>query len=207
MAKSRSKKQISKPPASLALLPTPRGMLWIVVLVSALAAIMFFAGHAIFEAIGLGLFLLFLWMAVVVYVVWRQGMRSLFKWWNLWLGAIIFTLALWGIFALFLPNFSIANANFSQASLGGNFGRSFIGNQGAGAPPAARLIILFLIGIGLVVPRPSLRALRFLSQATKKFSLTVITSLRWLLPRLRQRAISIDRRFSLRLRKSSSGLL
>jgi len=109
-------------------------MLWIVVAVTAIAAIMFFLGHAIFEAIGFGLFLGVLWVAVAIYVVWRQGLGSLSRWWNLWLSAVVFTLALWGIFALFLPSASIANADFSQVSLGGSAGRSFIGNQGAGAP-------------------------------------------------------------------------
>jgi len=195
MAKSRSRKQVSKPQASLALLPTPRGMLWIAVAVTAIAAIMFFTGHSIFEAIGFGLFLGFLWVAVFIYVVWRQGIGSLFRWWNLWLGAIMFTLALWGIFALFLPNFSIANADFSQASLGGNAGRSFIGNQGAGAPPATRLVILFLIGIGLVIPRPSLRLLQFLFQAAKKAGLMALAGLQWLLPRLRRSVARLNQRF------------
>ncbi len=197
MAKSRSKKQVSKPQASLALLPTPKGMLWIVVAVTAIAAIMFFGGHAIFEAIGFGLFLGVLWVAVVIYVVWRQGLGSLSQWWNLWLGAIVFTLALWGIFALFLPSASIANADFSQVSLGGSAGRSFIGNQGAGAPPAARLVILFLIGIGLVIPRPSLRALQFLSQAAKRAGLMTLAGLRWFLPRLGRVAARLNQRYSL----------
>ena len=196
MAKSRSRKQVSKPQASLALLPTPKGMLWIVVAVTAIAAIMFFLGHGIFEAIGFGLFLGVLWVAVVIYVVYRQGIGTLTSWWNLWLGAIIFTLALWGIFALFLPNFSIANANFSQASLGGNAGKSFIGNQGAGAPPAARLVILFLIGIGLVIPRPSLRAIQYLSQAAKRAGLMTVAGLKWLRPRLLRATTRLNQRFS-----------
>jgi len=197
MAKSRSKKQVSKPQASLALLPTPRGLLWIVVAVTAIAAIMFFGGHAIFEAIGFGLFLGVLWVAVVIYVVWRQGLGSLSQWWNLWLGAVVFTLALWGIFALFLPSASIANADFSQVSLGGSAGRSFIGNQGAGAPPAARLVILFLIGIGLVIPRPSLRALQFLSQAIKRAGSMALAGLRWFLPRLGRVAARLNQRYAI----------
>ncbi len=197
MAKSRSKKQVSKPQASLALLPTPRGMLWIVVAVTAIAAIMFFGGHAIFEAIGFGFFLGVLWVAVVVYLVWRQGLGSLSQWWNLWLGAVVFTLALWGIFALFLPSASIANADFSQVSLGGSAGRSFIGNQGVGAPPAARLVILFLIGIGLVIPRPSLRALQFLSQAAKRAGSMTLAGLRWFLPRLGRVAARLNQRYAL----------
>lgn len=183
MAKSRSKKQVSKPQASLALLPMPRGMLWIVVAVAAIAAIIFFLGHAIFETIGLGFFLGVLWVAVIAYVVWRQGLNSLFKWWNLWLGAIVFTLALWGIFALILPSGSIANADFSQVSLGGNAGRNFIGNEGAGAPPAVRLVILFLVGIGLVIPRPSLRALQYLSQVAKRAGSATLAGIQWFLPR------------------------
>ena len=195
MAKSRSKKQVTKPQASLALLPTPKGMLWIVVVVIAIAAIMFFLGHAIFESIGFGLFLGVMWAGVVIYVTYRQGIGTLTRWWNLWLGAIIFTLALWGIFALFLPSFSIANADFSQASLGGNAGRSFIGNQGAGAPPAARLVILFLIGIGLVIPRPSLRALQYLSQVAKRAGLMTLAGLQWLTPRSRRVATRLNQRF------------
>ena len=198
MAKSRSKKQSDKSQASLNLLPTPKGMLWIVIVVTAIAAIIFFLGHAIFEAIGFGLFLGALWVLVIAYVAWRQGLGSLLKWWNLWLGAIMFTFAIWGIFALFLPSgLAIANADFSQVSLGGNAGRSFIGNQGVGAPPAVRLIILFLVGIGLVIPHPSLRALQFLSRATKRAGLITLAGIRWFLPRLRQMLAKLNQRYHL----------
>ncbi len=197
MAKSRSRKQATKPQASLNLLPTPKGMLWIVVAVTAIAAIIFFLGHAIFEALGFGLFLGTLWVVVIAYIVWRQGLSSPFKWWNLWLGAIIFTLAVWGIFALFLPDFSIAKVHFSQVSLGGNAGRGFIGNQGVGAPPAARLIILLLIGIGLVIPRPSLRFLQLLSRVIKRAGLTTLTGIRWFLPRLRRVLAKLNQRYHL----------
>jgi hypothetical protein len=198
MAKSRSRKQATKPQASLNLLPTPKGMLWIVVAVIAIAAIVFFAGQSIFEAIGFGLFLGVLWVMVVGYVVWRQGLGSLFKWWNLWLGAIVFTLAVWGIFALFFPSgLMIANADFSQVSLGGNAGKGFIGNQGVGAPPAARLVILFLISIGVVIPRPSLRFLQFLSGAIKRAGLTTLAGIRWFLPRLGQVLARLNQRYHL----------
>jgi len=199
MAKSRSKKQVSKPQASLALLPMPRGMWWIVIAVAAIAAIIFFLGHDIFETIGFGFFLGVLWVAVIVYVVWRQGWSSLFKWWNLWLGAIVFTLALWGIFALLLPSGSIANADFSQVSLGGNAGRNFIGNEGVGAPPAVRLVILFLVGIGLVIPRPSLRFLQLFYQATKRAGLVTLSGLQWFLPRLGRLAARLNQKYPLSL--------
>ncbi len=197
MPKSRSKKQSAKSQASPNLLPAPKGVLWIFVVVIALAAIIFFLGHDIFEAIGFGIFLGALWAVVITYLVWRQGPGSLLKWWNLWLGAIMFTLALWGIFALFLPNFSIADADFSQVSLGGNAGRSFIGNQGVGAPPAVRLTILFLVGIGLVIPHPSLRSLQSLSRATKRAGLTTLAGIRWFIPRLRQVLTKLNQRYHL----------
>jgi S-DNA-T family DNA segregation ATPase FtsK/SpoIIIE len=172
-------------------------MWWIVIAVAAIAAIIFFLGHDIFEAIGFGLFLGVLWVAVIVYVVWRQGRSSLFKWWNLWLGATVFTLALWGIFALFLPSGSIANADFSQVSLGGNAGRNFIGNEGVGAPPAVRLVILFLVGIGLVIPRPSLRFLQLFSRATKRAGLVTLSGLQWFLPRLGRLAARLNQKYPL----------
>jgi DNA segregation ATPase FtsK/SpoIIIE, S-DNA-T family len=198
MAKSRTKKQATKPQASLNLLPTPKGMLWVVVVVIAIAAIVFFLGQDIFEALGFGLFLGVLWVVVLGYVVWRQGLGSLLKWWNLWLGAIIFTLALWGIFALFSPSgLIIANADFAQVSLGGNAGKGFIGNQGVGAPPAARLVILFLIGIGVVIPRPSLRFLQLASRAITSAWLTALAGLRWFLPRLRQVSARLNQRYHL----------
>ena len=198
MAKSRTKKQSGKSQASLSLLPTPKGVLWIVIVVIAIAAIIFFFGHAIFEGIGFGLFIGALWLVAIAYVVWRQGLGSLLKWWNLWLGAIVFTLALWGIFALFRPTgLAIANADFSQVSLGGNAGRSFIGSQGVGAPPAVRLVILFLVGIGLVIPRPSLRALQLLSRATKSAGLITLAGIRWFLPRLRQVLTKLNQRYHL----------
>ena len=198
MARSRTKKQATKPQASLNLLPTPKGMLWVFVAVIAIAAIVFFLGQDIFEALGFGLFLGVLWVVVVGYVVWRQGLGSLLKWWNLWLGAIIFTLALWGIFALISPSgLIIANADFGQVSLGGNAGKSFIGNQGVGAPPAARLVILFLIGIGVVIPRPSFRFLQLVSRAITSAGLTALAGLRWLLPRLRQALARLNQRYHL----------
>jgi S-DNA-T family DNA segregation ATPase FtsK/SpoIIIE len=198
MAKSRSRKQAAKPQASLNLLPTPKGMLWIVVAVIAIAAIIFLLGQSIFEAVGFGLFLGVLWVVVVGYVVWRQGLGSLLKWWNLWLGAIIFTLALWGIFALFFPSgLIIANADFSQVSLGGNAGKGFIGNQGVGAPPAARLVILLLIGTGLVIPRPSLRFLQLLSQTLNRAGLTALSGIRWFLARLRQILVRLNQSYHL----------
>ncbi len=197
MAKSRSKKQVAKPQASLSLLPTPKGLLWIVVAVIAIAAIIFFAGQAIFEGIGFGLFLAIFWALVVGYAVWRQGLGSLFNWWNLWLGAIILTLALWGIFALFSPHFYIANADFSQVSLGGNAGKSFIGNQGVGAPPAARLVILFLISIGLVIPRPSLRFLQVLSRTLSRAGLTALAGIHWFVPRFGKSLSRLNQKYHL----------
>jgi S-DNA-T family DNA segregation ATPase FtsK/SpoIIIE len=198
MAKSRSKKQVTKPQASLNLLPTPKGMLWIVVAVIAIAAIIFLLGQDIFEGIGFGLFLAILWVLAVGYVVWREGSGSLFKWWNLWLGAIILTLALWGIFALFSPSgLIIANADFSQVSLGGNAGKGFIGNQGVGAPPAARLAILFLISIGLVIPRPSLRFLQLLSRTLNRAGLTTLAVIRWFSLRLGQGLARLNKKYRL----------
>ncbi len=140
MAKTGSKKQGGK-----SILPSQGKMIAALIGVIAVAAVVFFLGNAILEAVGFGIFLLVLWFVVFAWIFWRQGLKSMTKWWNIWLGAILFSLAVWGIFALFHPQgLIIADADFAEVSLGGNAGKSFIGNQGAGAPPAARLAILLL---------------------------------------------------------------
>jgi len=184
MAKSGSRKQEGKSRDSASL----RGkMLWTVILAISIVAIVFFLGNAILETMGFGFVLIALWIVAIYWVMWQQRVRSLLKWWNLWLGAILFTLVAWGILSLLHPSgLVIGSAQFGEVSLGGNAGENFIGNQGVGAPPAARLAILMLIGIGLIVPGPSYRFLKFVLRLTKSVGARIFASARWFVPRLGQ---------------------
>lgn len=179
-------------------------LLWwvlrIVMVAAVVAAIIFHSvlGNIIFETIGFGLILGLLWLGAVAWVVWRRRGRSLLRWWNLWLGALLFTLATWGILALFYPSgLIISDAKFAEVSLGGNAGANFIGSQGVGAPPALRLAILILSGMGFIVPRPSFRFLQLSAQAARAAGLATLASARWLLPRLGHRLAKLYYRYPL----------
>ena len=187
MAKSRAKKSSGKSNVSQLLLPMQGRLLWILAVAAAAAAIIFFLGKPILETFGFGLFLGVLWLGGIIWVLWRQGVNSLVRWWNIWLGALFFTLALWGIFSLFHPSgLAIGNAEFSDVSLGGSAGKSFIGNEGVGAPPGVRLAILIIAGIAIVIPRPSYRFLQLFFRYAKSAGAGAIVAARWLFPRLAQ---------------------
>jgi S-DNA-T family DNA segregation ATPase FtsK/SpoIIIE len=193
MAKTGSKKQGGK-----SILPSQGKMLGAFVVVIAVAAIVFFLGNVILEAVGFGVFLFVLWFVAFAWIFWRHSLKSMTKWWNIWLGAILFSLALWGIFALFHPQgLVIADADFAEVSLGGNAGKSFIGNQGVGAPPAARLAILILCSIGLILPGPSFKSIKLLLRGTKSTGTATLSGARWSAPRIGQMLSGLYRRLAL----------
>jgi S-DNA-T family DNA segregation ATPase FtsK/SpoIIIE len=189
-----AKKQKGKPKSEAS--PSPqRGKLAGLSLVAiALVAIIFFLGNEILDTAGFGFLLGIMWVLVVFWLVRRQGWGIFISWWNFWLGAIFFTLAIWGILSLIQPSgLTIAGADLSQVSLGGNAGKNFIGNQGVGVHPAARLTILILAGVALILPRPSLAALKILYSSTIKAVSALTVGVRWLLLRLRQWRVTLAR--------------
>jgi S-DNA-T family DNA segregation ATPase FtsK/SpoIIIE len=202
MAKSRSRKQADKSSASQNLLPFQGKMLWALIAVIAIAAIVFFLGNVILEVIGFGFILVALWIVAIAWVIWRQKVSGLLGWWNLWLGAILFSLAIWGILALIHPTELVIGkgdsaVRFAEVSLGGNAGESFIGSQGAGVHPAVRLTILILGGIILVIPGPSFKSLRLLLGGMKTATSAIFVSARWLLPRFANRVAAYYRQYLL----------
>jgi len=133
-----------------------------------------FLATIIFETIGFSLVLWLLWFGVISFTVWKRNQRCLLRRWNLWLSAISFSLATWGILTLFHPTgFYISEADLGNVSLGGNAGANFIGNQGIGAPPYSRLTILIVSGAVLVAPNLSLRLLKRLAAAAQVEGRTV----------------------------------
>src|SRR4030042_139826 len=104
MAKSGAKKQGDKAKASRSPSPKQGRWMWLSLIVIALAAIVFFLGNAILETIGFGLILGILWLLAIFWIVRRQGWGGVLTWWNFWLGAIFFTLGLWGLLSLIQPS-------------------------------------------------------------------------------------------------------
>ncbi len=92
----------------------------------------------VWRLLGWGLVLIDIAIATLVWVVWRRKLLSLIRHWNRWLGAIAFTLAVWGTLALFL--------------MGGSFGLGIIGYLNFVG--ILRILGLVIIGAILVAPRP-----------------------------------------------------
>ncbi len=112
---------------------------------------------SLFRTFGIGIFLPILAVAILIWVIW-QGKFSLFsKWWNRWLGAIAFAVALLGLLAFFSPGGGILN----EVSLGGNWGKAIIGtDQGSTAMGVLRIIGIVVVGVAFVGPRFTWQLLR-----------------------------------------------
>ena len=103
--------------------------------------------ESLFEFLGAGLALIAIALGIIIWIIW-QGQLSLFtKYWNRWLGGISLALAVWGLLAFFAPGSGIA----SQATLGGEFGKSLITTSNTAG--ALRLAGLILLGILFIAPR------------------------------------------------------
>lgn len=115
------------------------------------------AGETIIQTFGAGLILVALAMVFVGWMVWRRRIPGFLRRWNRWLGAIAFSLALFGLLAFFKPQ----GVLLSDATWGGNLGRVILGAPDALG--ALRLVGIVLVGIFLVAPRASWR---FVSTST-----------------------------------------
>ncbi len=101
---------------------------------------------AALELFGWGLILIAIAVIIIMGMLWRRQLSAfVHRWrlyqWNKWLGAIAFTLAIWGILALF--------------NLGGSFGLVIIGQDNVDYPvwlSGLHLLGLVIIGIILVAP-------------------------------------------------------
>ncbi len=132
---------------------------WYVTLVAIIAALIVWRWQALVSWVtdvvtatltlfGWGLLFIATAIAVLAIMVWRHKLSSLIHHWNYWLGSTVFILVVWGILG-FIPGEGV----LQEASLGGNIGLGIIGRPGFIG--ALRLLGLVIIGIMLVLPRPS----------------------------------------------------
>lgn len=110
------------------------------------------------ELFGWGLVLIAIAIISIMGMIWRRQLSAWARRWKLyqwhkWLGAIAFTLAVWGILALL--------------DLGGSFGMTIIGQQDFVG--VLRILGLIILGIILVSPRACFRlVVNFISGLRKK---------------------------------------
>ncbi len=111
------------------------------------------------EFFGWGLLFIFAAIVAIITMIWRRNFGTLFRRWNRWLGGIAFVLAVWGI----LGAVDYTN-EYMENGLGGSFGREIIDYENWNIIYALRILALIIIGILLVAPKQSWRAIgRFFS--------------------------------------------
>jgi len=103
---------------------------------SALTSLVTGIGDSVLRLFDWGLVLIVIAIGSLAWMVWRRKLSLLIYHWNQWLGGIAFTLAVWGILALF--------------GLGGSFGLSIIDHPDFDG--ILRILGLVIIGIILVAP-------------------------------------------------------
>jgi len=119
---------------------------------------------SLLRTFGIGIALLILAAAILIWAIWQRRFSLFSHWWNRWLGAIAFAATLLGLFAFFNPDWWISGGIFQEdvslkeVSLGGNWGGAIIGSQSLVG--VMRIIALAVIGMALVAPRFSWRLLR-----------------------------------------------
>ncbi len=107
------------------------------------------------EGLGGGVFLLLLWLAAIIWVALSRRAHSFIRLWHRWLGAILLTLALFGILGLFHPGTILGT---ESASAGGSLGTSLAG----GSYGWLRISILVIAGVAFVTPSGFVRFLDWL---------------------------------------------
>ncbi len=113
--------------------------------------------ETIIESLGLSVIPVGLWVVVIVLVLWRRP-GNLTHRWNRWFGALLLTVTLLGIMALFHPALIIAGVSLSDPdiTLAGSLGVAIAGESYTGA----RLLGLTLVGVIFSSPRVSLNFAR-----------------------------------------------
>ena len=158
-------------------------ILKIVIIAAALGAGAYFFSE-ILQAVGFGFILALIWIITAGFVIRQKQTRRFLGWWNFCLGAFLLSLAVWGVLALLHPSATLTGVNLEQTSLGGNAGKYFIGNQGAGAHPVLRLAFLIPGGVIAIIPQPSFIFLKRLGVASRIIMQAAIDGLRKFLSKL-----------------------
>ncbi|MFC2038519.1 DNA translocase FtsK 4TM domain-containing protein [Chloroflexota bacterium] len=95
---------------------------------------------------GWGLFFVLIAAILFTWMLWRQKLYLVPRYWNRWLGAFILMLSVWGIFAFITPGGDI----LGSISLGGKIGRGIIAFTDLEG--ILRIIGLAIIGIVVMAP-------------------------------------------------------
>ena len=104
---------------------------------------------------GLGLVLLAIALGALVKLIW-SGFGPLRSHWNVFLGAIVLGLGIWGLLALVRP----AGTIFWTVTLGGRTGQAILGSPDLAG--AIRVGALLLLGLVIIAPQPLVRTTRWL---------------------------------------------
>jgi S-DNA-T family DNA segregation ATPase FtsK/SpoIIIE len=104
----------------------------------------------VWELFFWGLFLVIFAVLTPILLIWRKRFSLFLTYWYRWLGIIVLTLAIWGIFAF--------------NGVGGTIGMAIIGGE-TDAWGVFRIVMLFILSIMLIFPR----AVLALSKAMLKF--------------------------------------
>lgn len=158
------------------------GFKWVLlelVLIAAVIGIIYWyrdeVGEAVFETFGFGIAVIALWVVAIVWVILKRKSREVWKFWNSWLGALIFSVAVLGIMSLFKPNLSVAGVKMGGddgATLAGSIGQAVIVNSWEWA----QLSVMILASVILFAPRKSLNATHQVSSSTWEWTKPVIVS-------------------------------
>ncbi|MFO8101995.1 MAG: DNA translocase FtsK [Dehalococcoidia bacterium] len=173
-AKRKSAQTLSSNPSS--------GLKWLLLelaLIAAIIAIIYFfrddVAQAAFETFGFGIFIIVLWIGALVWVILRNKSGEVVKFWNSWLGAMVFSAAAFGIMSLFAPNFSFAGVQMGGedgATLAGDAGEAVAGNSFTWA----RLAGMVFASVILFAPRKSINATQQVSSSTWEWTKPVVIS-------------------------------
>jgi len=141
--------------------PVVRRLILIVVIV----ALLYVVWEGMLALFGYGLIIIAIALGSLVWVAWRRQFSIVKHRWNWVLGAISLAFAVWGILAFF-PGEGILR----EATLGGTFGQSIIGDSNVvGGLGVAGLVLL---GIIFIIPRKSWNAAknswRFLTRVFRR---------------------------------------
>lgn len=124
-----------------------------------IATIVFFrdtVGQAIFESFGFGVFLFFIWAIIITWKLFRRQSRQMIVKWNRWAGALIITVAIWGMTGLYHPSLSLSGASLEEHTLGGSVGDAIAGPSWVWI----RLSLLVLFGILFLFPSRAVKLIR-----------------------------------------------
>jgi S-DNA-T family DNA segregation ATPase FtsK/SpoIIIE len=119
--------------------------------------------HHLLISLGWGIIFVAAALIVLIALAWRSQLSLLVRHWNHWLGGIAFIMAIWGILGII----EYRSTNFSNG-LGGTFGYSLVlrplpGSTIGNFRGSLIILALIIIGLVLVVPHPSWKAIKWSS--------------------------------------------